>query len=192
MTPHSQSTTTHPAVHPEGFLKPGQVLDILELKDGMQIADFGCGSGFFSIPIAEHLKRGGKVYAIDIQKGALESVRSQARAKNLSNVTPIWADLEVPHTTKIKEGTLDLVIVSNIIFQVGRKKVIFQEANFLLKPQGKLIVVEWAENALFGPPKNHRLSKSQILNLAREQNFLLERELDLSATHYAVIFLKSK
>ena len=156
----------------------------------MRVADFGCGSGFFAIPMAERAGRNGKMFAVDIQQSSLESVRSRARAKNLNNITLIWADLELPGASKIDETSIDLVLVTNILFQSENKKNILQEARHILKPKGKLAVIEWKEDTPLGPPRNFRIAKSALLNMIRNMEFSLEKEIDLGPTHYGLILIR--
>jgi len=51
---------------PEEFLNPKSIIkEHLTIKPGMVAVDFGCGSGGWTIPLAELLEHG-RVYAVDI------------------------------------------------------------------------------------------------------------------------------
>src|SRR5262245_43826949 len=54
--------------------KPAQVVDALELKPGMHVADLGAGSGYFTRRFVEAVTATGKVYVIDIEPEALKYV----------------------------------------------------------------------------------------------------------------------
>ena len=49
-----------------GFMNPDKIVAELNIKSGMIVADFGCGAGYFTIPIAKIIKNSGKIYAIDV------------------------------------------------------------------------------------------------------------------------------
>ena len=47
------------------FIDPLDVIAQMELKEGISIADFGCGTGYLSIPLAKKIGKEGKVYSLD-------------------------------------------------------------------------------------------------------------------------------
>ena len=100
-----------------GFLHPERTLAELEIRPGMVVADFGCGGGYFSIPAARLVGEGGKVFAVDVQKQAVDHVRSRANLDHLLNVETVWADLETPKGSRLHDAAADLVIIANILFQ---------------------------------------------------------------------------
>src|SRR3989338_5385349 len=99
------------------FLNVEEVLKAVHVEGAMQIADFGCGPGYFAIPFARCLSEGGKVYAFDVQQSALEAVRAKAKIEHLYNIETFWTDLEKVAATKLKDDTMDLVMMANILFQ---------------------------------------------------------------------------
>ena len=56
------------------FMPPDKMLAEVEIKEGFQILDFGCGPGTFSIKLAEKTGPSGQVHALDILPLALETV----------------------------------------------------------------------------------------------------------------------
>ena len=62
------------------FHKPDQMLSQY-VKEGMTVADIGCGMRFFSIGLAKIVKGNGKVIAADIQKKILEVIEYNAFTK---------------------------------------------------------------------------------------------------------------
>jgi len=57
--------------------KPKKILGPY-LREGMAVMDFGCGMGFFSIPMAKMVGKGGTVIAADLQAKMLQVVRKRA------------------------------------------------------------------------------------------------------------------
>ena len=126
----------------------------LGLAPGMKVADFGCGSGHFTTEIAKQIGRDGMVYAFDVQEEALSAVKSRASAMDIDNIETARINLEIEKSTALTGGLVDLVIISNMLFQVENKEAVAREAFRILKLGGKVIVIEWdVSSALAGPPR---------------------------------------
>src|ERR1700759_5085715 len=101
-----------------GFAHPARNVLHFNVEAGMQVADFGAGSGHYIGPLAQAVGESGKVYAIEVQQDLLKRIHNEAAVRGHKNVKIIWADLEKPKASKIADQTLDLVLVSNLLFQV--------------------------------------------------------------------------
>lgn len=178
-----------------GFAHPPRNVDALGITPGMAVADFGSGSGAYVLSIAERLANAGHVYAIDVQRDLLRRIKNEAHARGFNNVEIVWSDLESPNGSKIKEKHLDLVLISNLLFQVPDKNILFHEAKRILKPAGRLAVIDWSDAAThgmgrIGPRPKDVVIKEKALEFAIEAGFALDREFDAGAHHYGMIFVK--
>jgi len=125
------------------LLNPEKLMKAVGVAEGMSCADLGCGSaGFFVLQAGEMVGKQGHVYAVDILKSVLESIDSKARLEGLDNVTPVWSDLERVGAAKIPEASLDGVFLISTIHQAHQPANMLKEAKRLLKPGGKLLLVE--------------------------------------------------
>lgn len=175
----------------KGFLDPNRIIKYFDLKKGDFVADFGAGHGFFTIPMARMVGGEGKVYAVDIQKGALDIIREKARHENLLNIELVWADLDQPNGSKLKDKFIDFILIANILFQAEEKQELFHEAYRLLRESGRCAIVEWDEfGTSFGPAIASRIKKSSAEDLARAAGFQLEREFETGSNHYGLLFKK--
>ena len=174
-----------------GFLHPERILSYLDIRPGMTIADFGCGGGHFTIAAARKAGENGKVYAIDIQKQILDLVKSRANLEHLLNVEPVWADLERERGSRLGNEAVDLVIIANILFQAEKKAQVIAEAYRILKPGGRLAVIEWDKTPLpGGPSEDMRVPKPAAKSMAESSNFELEKEFESGSHHYGLLFTK--
>ncbi len=175
------------------FVSPEQIIEMLDLTSPMAVADFGCGSGHYVIGAAKKVGKSGKVYAIDIQQEMLSFVRSQAQTAGLNNIETIWTDLETPDATRLKENTVDLVIISNILFQAENKNQVLQEAFRILKTGGRLVVIEWSvgeQGSKLGPLMDARISLQNAKTIIEGAGFSFVKEFDPGEHHYGLIFKK--
>ncbi|UMX47787.1 MAG: class I SAM-dependent methyltransferase [Candidatus Nealsonbacteria bacterium DGGOD1a] len=172
------------------FVNPRQILaERLQLKRNMLAADFGCGSGEWAAALAEVLVNG-KVYAIDLLDESLSAVRSKARIKNLENIEIVKGDVE-KLVSRLLANSLDVVLMSNLLFQAGDKKAIFAEAFRVLKTGGKVLAVDWnknAKNAAIGPAD--KISPQEVKDIARAAGFALASEFEAGSFHFGMVFEK--
>lgn len=63
------------------LLPPEEVLLELGLKKGQNMADIGCGIGYFTIPAGEIVGREAKVYGVDILEEMLRELDQRLEKK---------------------------------------------------------------------------------------------------------------
>ena len=174
------------------FLNPEGVIKAIGVDTGMTVADFGSGPGFYTIPVAKRVGASGKVYALDIRKEILEIIRSKVRSERLFNVEALRADLEAKEGSHLKENSVDMVIISNILFQIEHKKNLAEEAFRILKPSGRVVLVEWdEEKKVFGPTLAHRVNRQEAEEFFLKAGLTFEKEFDAGENHYGLIFKKA-
>src|SRR3990167_7199549 len=110
-----------------GFLNPDSIVNEFGVREGMNIADFGSGAGYFPILMAERAGKEGRVYALDIMESALDSVREKAKAAGLENIEMIRTNLEVVGSSGLADQSQDIVLLANILFQSDKKSDIVKE-----------------------------------------------------------------
>jgi len=168
------------------------LLEKLGVCENAKIADLGCGTrGYFTLQAAKLVGFQGIIYAVDVVKSVLENIKSMANLFGLSNIKPIWADLEVKEGTKISENSLDFCMLNNILFQTEKDEFIIREASRILKSGGKLLITDWKKiKTPFGPPVEKRSDPEKIKIFAQNQGLFLEEEMDAGPYHYGLIFVK--
>jgi len=172
----------------EGFLDPSQVLSQIELSSDMIAVDFGSGSGGWTISLAKRLKDG-KVFAIDILKEPLSALKSKANSERILNIQTICSNVENKGGSKLGDNSVDLVLMTNLLFQVENKKAVFSEAKRILKKGGKILVVDWLPKTPLGPEKG-RVSPTEVKKLAKDSGLKFEKEFKAGAYHYGIILEK--
>jgi len=170
------------------FVNPTEVLDKLNLQDDMVVADFGCGSGGWVIPLAKRLEQG-IVYAIDLQEEMLSALESKLKVENIQNVRKILSNIEEEKDLKLSPLSCNLVLMTNLLFQVEDKKQIFKQADRVLKKNGKVLVVDWNKDAILSPDQKS-VSQDEVKKIAQEFNFELKKEFSAGDYHYALVFEK--
>jgi len=170
------------------FVDPIEILDKLDLKDDMIAADFGCGSGGWVIPLAKRLEQG-IVYAIDLQEEMLSVLEGKLKAENIQNVRKVLSNIEDKKDLKLSPLSCDLILMTNLLFQVEDRKQVFRQADRILRQKGKVLVVDWNKDAILSPDQKS-VSQDEIKKIAKEFDFELKKEFSAGNYHYALVFEK--
>lgn len=173
------------------FSDPVKNIDQCGIQAGMEIADFGSGSGHYTLAAAKALVSTGRVYAVDVNKDLLTKLKNQAVKEGLYNVEVIWGDIEKTGGTKLRDATIDLVFLSNILFQIEDKDALIKEVKRVLKTGGRVLVVDWADSfGGIGPQPKMVINKTSAAEMFDKAGFHLDREFDAGSHHYGYIFKK--
>lgn len=126
------------------FSVPHENVLQLGLREGMRVGDFGAGSGHYARAAASIVGPSGRVYAIDVQEDILKHLKRNSLEHHLRTIETIWGDIEKAGGTTLRDGALDAVILANTLFQVENRFGLLKEIKRVLKPGGKLLVIDWA------------------------------------------------
>lgn len=159
------------------------------LHDSMKVADLGCGSGHYTLAAAAIVGPTGRVYAVDVQEDHLAPLKDAAAAHGLRNVETIWGNFEKTGGTLLKDASLDAVILSNTLFQLENAKGAIAEIKRILKPGGKLLVVDWAgDYGGLGPAKELIVSEHAAEELFITGGFHKAKSFRGGPHHYSIVF----
>jgi ubiquinone/menaquinone biosynthesis C-methylase UbiE len=173
------------------FVVPDVVVSHFHLKPGDIIADFGAGSGFFLKALSTRVGFEGKVFACEIQKRLVEKVSETVRTLGLTNVYPLWCDLEESNGIKIKDETLDVGLLINTLFQIENKEAGITEMARTLRSGGRLLIIDWTDSANgMGPIADHVMTARDTAALCESYGFVLENEFPAGSHHYGLAFRK--
>lgn len=174
--------------HPN-YLNHGFILEEIGLKQGMKVGDLGCGSGYMTFAASDIVGKNGIVYAVDIQKKALEHIESEINEKGISNIKPIWSNLEIFGATNIPDKELDIGLLVNVIFLSQQKEELLKESVRMVKTGGLILGVEWKSSAIpFGPSVEQRVLVQDLKDLFVTADLKRIKEFDVSNHHYGVLY----
>jgi len=114
-----------PKKHVEPYVKRGQV-----------VADIGCGSGYYTLALADCVGKEGKVYAVDLNEGALGTLKEDAERFGYRNI-----DAHVTSATDlsfIEDKSVDFVLANGLLCVMsGDRQSAVNEIKRIVKPDGK-------------------------------------------------------
>jgi ubiquinone/menaquinone biosynthesis C-methylase UbiE len=141
--------------------QPRKLLEALELKPGMIVADIGAGSGYHSFRMAEKLGRDGKVLAVDIQKEMLDIIRARMKKDKVANIEPILSTETDP---KLPAGSVDLILLVDVYHEFAYPFEMTETMVKALKPGGRIAFVEFRrEDEKVPILLAHKMTEKQVL-----------------------------
>lgn len=171
------------------FSQPEKNLEQFHVDPGMSVADLGSGSGFYSLAASTMVGSSGKVYAIEVQKELVDKLQNEARHRNIENIFTIWGDIESPHGTTLADAIVDRVIIANTLFQVLHKEGLLKEARRILKPKGKVLLVDWTDShGGLGPHPKKVITAKMAREIFEQHGFIFDRSVTVGDHHYGMIF----
>jgi ubiquinone/menaquinone biosynthesis C-methylase UbiE len=171
------------------FSDPAANLAKMGLSDGMKVVDLGAGSGFYSMEAAKRVGASGRVYAVDVQKDLLERLRGVAASQGIRNIEVVWGNAEKIGGLRLKESLADRVIASNILFQITKPDDFALEVKRVLKPGGKVLVIDWSEASALSPKTIVPALKAQTL--FEKNGFKLEQSFGAGDHHYGLVLVRN-
>ena len=112
------------------------------LSTGMNVVDYGCAMGYFSLTIARIVSPSGKVYCFDIQPQMLERLNKRASNSGLSS--HIDARLVTGDKVVFRdlEESVDFELLFAVAHEVPVRAELFVELYRMMKPGGLLFFAE--------------------------------------------------
>lgn len=176
----------------KALIDPDAIIKKIGLVPALRVADFGCGrTGQFVFSLSRAVGDLGVVYAVDIMKDILRSVKSRADTEGYKNVQIVWSNIEKCGFTPIPAGCLDVCFFVNVMFLLKDKESALKEAARLLNDTGMIVVVDWIRRlGALGPTDEQIVSRESMINLAALQNLKLVDNFSAGDYHYCLVFMK--
>lgn len=171
------------------FSDPRSNILQIGLREGMKVGDIGAGSGHYALAAGNIVGKDGRVYAIDIQEDMLKHIKDAAAEHGLANVDALWGNAERQGGTTLRDHVLDAAILSNVLFQIDDRAQAAAEAKRILRPGGKLLVVDWAGSyGGIGPDPARVISEYVAEDLFIGAGFHKVKDFRAGPHHYGIVF----
>ena len=162
----------------------------MALHNGDVVADLGAGTGYFTRRLAKAVAPSGLVYAVDIQPEMLSRLKENIEKAGIRNVVVILGETDDP---KLPRESLDWILLVNTYHEMQHPRVSLAKMREALKSAGKIALVEsrLEGDSASHVPKEHRMSKKQVLAEWEPAGFRLVQFHDFLPTQHFFVFEKA-
>jgi len=161
------------------------VISALGVSNGDVVADLGPGYGHFTLRMWRQVAPDGVVYATDASQETLDDLVREATQRGITNLRPVLTNrrrLELPEP-------VDLLFVSATYHHLSEPSAYFAEARTLIKPGGRVAILESRLEGLAARWINpHGSVPARIVTDMRDAGYELVETLDVVHGHWFGVF----
>jgi ubiquinone/menaquinone biosynthesis C-methylase UbiE len=163
--------------------KPDDVIRALKLAPEALVADIGAGTGYFAVRLARAVPKG-RVYGVDAEPDMVRYLSQRAQKEGLANLTAVAATAADPNLPQ----PVDLVILVDTYHHVPDRERYFRELKKVLKPGGRLAIVDFTLDSPVGPPKRARIPADRVKQELVRAGYTLAEEHRFLPNQYFLVF----
>lgn len=153
------------------YHQPDKVMDTVGVKEGMIIGEVGAGRGYFTFHLSRRVGDSGKIYANDIDRGALSSIRRKCQEEGIVNIETIVGEVEDPLFPDVR---MDVVFIVNAFHDLNRPVLLLNNLVPSLKPGAAVVIID-RDPEKVGGFSRHNLTKEEVLEHIQNSDFSLDR-----------------
>ena len=168
-----------------------EIVQALQLKAGMDIADIGAGTGFYSLLFAKKVGSSGRVYAVDITDDFVRNIKRRAAENKLDNIHAIISEQK---DTRLDENSIDLAFVCNTYHHFEYPQAMLASMRRALRSGGSLVIIDYRKQPATSSPwvmSHVRPDKQTVINEIEQAGFKLQSEPMMLAENYFLSFIKT-
>lgn len=162
------------------------LIQLLQLKKGMAIADIGAGTGYLSRRMSEKVGANGVIYAVDVQPEMMGKIK--LLAKKHINIQPVLSQVA---DVKLPDNSFDMAIMVDVYHELEYPFETVRSLLRALKPEAQLILVEYrAEDDKVKIKERHKMSEMQIIKELTSHPLKWQKTIHSLPLQHIVIFTK--
>ena len=170
------------------MLPPEIVLEKLGLKEDDDMADIGCGIGYFTIPASKIISSENNVYAIDISDEMLQEVDRRSKEKDINNISIVKSS---EYDLKLESEQVSFTLMVNVLHEIDDKVRMLKEVHRILKSDGRIALIEiQKKKTSCGPPMEHRIDEDEVLSLLKDAGFEFKKREEFADNFYGIVAVK--
>ncbi|MCL4542817.1 MAG: class I SAM-dependent methyltransferase [Deltaproteobacteria bacterium] len=159
------------------------------------IADVGCGSGFFLLPMMKRFQdKNILLFALDVSDEMLGILNghlgNEISGKNLFKVKSFKCE---EYFLPLADNSVNILLLANVFHEIEDKSSYLQEIKRVLKDEGTFFLLDWKKedlNPVMGPPAGERVSTEEVVDILKKANFKDIKPLPLYSSSFTLVSKK--
>jgi predicted methyltransferase len=151
-------------------LQVQRVMDVLGIKEGVNVADIGAGSGWFTVRAAKRVGSTGIVYAVDINPESIAYINRRTQQDGISNVHAILSQEDDPALPK---NSVDSVLLLKTYHEVAHPVLLLKNLRSALRSGARVGIID--RN---GKGDDHGISRDVVIKEAAQAGYQLLDQYD--------------
>jgi len=143
----------------DAWQRPSDVAALLELTEGVTVADIGAGTGYFAPYLSRGVGESGQVLALDVEEAMVAHMRARFAEANLGNVE---ARQVAPDAPGLEASSVDRILIVDTWHHISERAAYAARLASALRPGGFVLVIDFTLESPHGPPAAMRLAAQAV------------------------------
>jgi ubiquinone/menaquinone biosynthesis C-methylase UbiE len=139
----------------DSFSPRKNILKEVGIRAGFHVLDYGCGPGSYIEPLIKLVGKTGRIYSLDNNQLAINSVKKMIIKKHLGNVETIHSDCK----TGLPDNSMDIILLYDTFHDLKHPNDVLKELHRVLKGHGILSV------------SDHHLEENELVTNLADSGF---------------------
>jgi cyclopropane fatty-acyl-phospholipid synthase-like methyltransferase len=124
----------------EVFAQRREIVQAIDIKPGMGIADVGAGTGLFLKPLSVAAESSGKVFAVEISPSFIKHLRKRSSEEQLDNVDVIFCS---DRDANLPKNSVDRVLICDVYHHFEFPELTLKSLHAAMRPGGMIVLVDF-------------------------------------------------
>jgi ubiquinone/menaquinone biosynthesis C-methylase UbiE len=116
-----------------------RVMDQLDIKPGVRVADVGAGSGYYTVRLVRRLGPGAAIYAQDVSAEYLRGLEARLKREGIEGVHLV---LGAPRDPKLPPDSIDVAILSHMYHEIENPYEFLYNLHPALAPGARVGIID--------------------------------------------------